>query len=101
MATPDAPNPKGLQQQEPRGERHTWGLDVGAQGGERLPKQEIRGEAVRDFMINDAILEKYGLTRGCDGCTAKAAGRTARRGHSKDCRSRIEEEMRKTGDEGG
>ena len=45
VATPDAPNPKGPQQQEPRGERHTWGLDFGAQGGERLPKQEIRGSS--------------------------------------------------------
>ena len=63
--------------------------------------KKIRGEAVRYFMINGAILETYGLTRGCDGCAAKAAGRTVRRGQSKDCRSRLEEEMRKTGDEQG
>ena len=52
-------------------------------------------------MINVAVLEECGLASGCDGCAANAVGRTARRGHASECRSRIEGEMGQKGDEQG
>ena len=46
----------------------------------------------RDFRSTDAVLDKYGETPGCVGCQAKLEGK-GQRGHTKDCRDRIEKAM--------
>ena len=45
------------------------------------------------------MLEKYGYTRGCEGCWIKRAGLSEPRSHSEACRARILEAM--DGDEEG
>ena len=47
IATPDAPNPKDLNQIDPRSERETLGLDFGAKGGQDLPKHRVQPEEER------------------------------------------------------
>ena len=73
IATPDVPNPKDERQREPRNEGTT----------------ETKK---RDFRITDAVLDKYGETPGRVGCQAKLEGK-GQRGHTKDCRDRIEKAM--------
>ncbi len=94
-ATPDVPNPADHAQRDVRAERETKGLDFGARGGQDLPEAPVNREPglVRDFRINDELLEKYGFTDGCPGCEAKIDG-TARRLHSTACRQRIEDAIR-------
>ena len=94
--TPDRPNAKDPEQTAPRNEGSTRGLDFGARrGGQDLPqgRTQMEPDLKRDFRITDVLLEKYGYTEGCIGCEAKIDG-TARRGHSKACRQRIEEAVR-------
>eukprot|EP00973_Karenia_brevis_P048650 6753750-Karenia_brevis.AAC.1 len=53
IATPDRPNPKNPQQQRPRTERETVGLDFGISGGDQLPKvsTQRQEDQPRDFKI--------------------------------------------------
>ena len=78
------------------------GLDLGARGGQYLPPQRVRREldVKRDFHITDQILERYGLSADCPGCEAKLWGR-ARRAHTRECRNRLEEEIRRDDDDSG
>ena len=47
----------------------------------------------REFRINDRILEKYGVTEGCPGCTHKTSGLPGHLGHSVECRERLRQDM--------
>ena len=93
-ATPDAPNPKDESQSRPKPEPDTIGLDFGAEGGDQLPREPVRRHETqaRNFRITPMILDRYGYTDGCPGCNAKLAGKDPR-GHSADCRARIEKEI--------
>lgn len=55
---------------------------------------------IRELRITDRILEKFGgpstFTPGCQACEAKQTGDPHSRGHSKECRHRIYEEMEKS-----
>ena len=95
VATLDAPNPKDESQTDLRSERNTKGLDFGVSGGHQLPRQRVEREPglVRNFRINNRILEKYGPTMGCKGCESKIVGGDAKP-HSVECRAKLEELMR-------
>ena len=54
---------------------------------------------VRRMKITAHILRKYGFTEGCEGCRFRRAGLGEHRGHTEECRQRIEAEME--GDEEG
>ena len=94
-ATPDLPNPKDAGQKIVESERNTKGVDFGAKPGKDIVDHDKvdMPRAVRDFKITDAHLEEFGFTKYCPGCDAKRHG-TARRGHTADCRIRIEEAIR-------
>ena len=66
----------------------------GEASGEQLAPPEARDPDLRDFRITDKILEKYGgYASGCPGCEHKAEGRPGHRGHSQQCRARLQEAM--------
>ena len=56
---------------------------------------------VRRMMITPAMLDKYGYTEGCDGCRTKRAGLKERRGHTEECRARIEAAMAEDSEDKG
>ena len=88
--------PKILSRRRPemRASPVDWILGRG-RGGQDLPqgRTQMESDLKRDFRITDTLMEKYGYTEGCIGCEAKIDG-TARRGHSKACRQRIEQAVR-------
>ena len=63
--------------------------------GVKLEQPEVRGRDsdVREFRITNRLLEKYGFTDECVGCTHKATGGTEKIGghlsHSIACRERL------------
>ena len=95
VAVPDAPNPHDKRQSAPRAERDTRGIDLGDKSGEHLeePRTEVQERKIREFRINNEILDKYGYTENCPGCDAKQRG-TAKASHSRACRSRLEESIK-------
>ena len=99
IATPDVPNPSDARQNEPKPERETKGIDYGARGGHNLPEQRTQREQgwTRDFRISERLLERFGHTYGCDGCTAKVMGDRPKP-HSRECRARIEEAIKSSSD---
>ena len=95
VASPKAPNPKDKDQVQVLPERLTRGADPGGGDGVDLPEVEAIDQKflVRDFKITKKIIEKFGMTPGCDGCEGNLTG--MRRRHSNVCRRRMEEEMGK------
>ena len=93
-ATPRQPNPLNKEQTEPNSIRETKGIDIGGDGSKLLetPVQEAGGQTSRDFRITYEILQKFGYTKGCAGCEARALG-MAHRTHTAACRMRLEEKM--------
>ena len=86
--TPQSPDPKSNSIHVPI----RIHLEEAAQDAEetsRLP----RAEGVRRRRITAQTLRRYGFTEGCDGCTYARAGMGEHRGHTEECRRRIEEEM--------
>ena len=59
-------------------------------------KQELK---VRRVKIKREMLESFGYTRGCSGCIGIQRGLQTR-GHSEECRRRIETRLREQGHEG-
>ena len=92
-STPDKPNPKNENQRIIESERNTEGLEFGAKSGHDIAVQdEERIKHVRDFRITDTFLTEFGYTPDCVGCDAKRHG-AAKRAHSTECRTRIENEI--------
>ena len=48
---------------------------------------------IRRMRINAELLKQHGYTPGCEGCRFRRAGLGESRGHSEECRSRIEAAM--------
>ena len=68
--------------------------------GAALEQPESRPVDLRDFRITDKVLEDFGgYHAGCPGCMHKADGLAGHRGHNRECRLRLQENMEKT-DEG-
>ena len=64
---------------------------------EDVPEVAKEGARPRRWRIRKADFEKMGYTKGCEGCRHTQAGmKGTHRGHSEECRKRIEEELRKT-----
>ena len=93
-ATIKKPNPKDEEQEEPEHAKATKGIDLGGDGSklDETPVQD-KQSGIRDFRITKELLEKYGLTPGCMGCTARKHG-SDRRAHTVRCRKRLEQCMR-------
>ncbi len=113
-ATPRKPNPSRARQdaleprmadenagRAPRGPREPRArVPDGPGSGAALEHPEARESDIRDFRITDRILEKFGgYHHNCPGCVHKAAGFEGHRGHSSECRQRLQENMEKD-DEG-
>ena len=49
-----------------------------------------REVAPRKMKITQRLIDKYGMTEGCQGCAYKGSGLDDHRGHSQRCRERIE-----------
>ncbi len=76
------------------------GAAAGPASGVGLEVPEARGPDVRDFRITDKVIDEYGgLTAGCPGCEHKAAGLPSHRGHSRECRLKLQSNMEQS-DEG-
>ena len=58
-----------------------------------LAEARQREFGFREFRINDRILEKYGVTEGCPGCTHKFSGLPGHYRHSVECRERLRQAM--------
>ncbi len=54
-----------------------------------LPQGRHRGSEIREFRINDRLLEKYGFSSNCPGCEHKASGLPGHALHTNPCRSRF------------
>ena len=61
--------------------------------GDRLVFIETRNVAPRDFHIRIGDADKYGVTRGCGGCSSSYRGE-ARQPHTVKCRERLRELMK-------
>ena len=61
--------------------------------GLEAPEARTRQDEIREFRINDRLLEKYGYTEGCVGCEYKQAGVSDHRGHTQACRARLRNAM--------
>ena len=57
------------------------------------PPAEASRRQIRRMRINETILKKYGFTSNCEGCRFRRAGLGETRGHSEECRTRIEAAM--------
>ena len=67
----------------------------GAGAGEDIVEEaQVRASIPRRMRFDLDDLEKYGYTTGCPGCKAKNRGQTGVN-HNEECRSRIEEKIRK------
>ena len=107
-ATPRHPDPNNKERQEldapvdgdPEGKRDAQDR---AEGRKRIPKEEPiismdvdttgpPDSAVREMRITKRVLEKFGYTQGCVGCTAVQQG-SDKRLHTEACRQRIYEDM--------
>ena len=60
----------------------------------RVEDDEVIGEAKRTH-FKDAAFEKYGFTVGCPGCETRGKKGLRMRGHTEQCRQRIEAELAK------
>ena len=67
-----------------------------AKEGIGTPKTAERSFQPRGLKIREEDQHKYGYTAGCAGCAWYSNKVGLHRGHSKDCRSRIEGKMRET-----
>ena len=76
----------------------TTRLEVHKGGGRRteMPKPEDRTAAPRSVRIREEDLEQLGFTAGCPGCAWHSDKLGPHRGHSVECRKRIEEAMHET-----
>ena len=63
------------------------------ESGAHLDQPEACEPEVRDFRITNRILDKYGLLPGCPGCDHKAVALPGHRGHSRECRLRLQQAM--------
>ena len=69
-------------------------FDPPAQGSGGPVLEEPEGERqIRRMRITAALLEKYGFSPNCEGCRFRQAGLGETRGHTEQCRSRIEKAM--------
>ena len=69
------------------------------ESGAGLVHPEVRDADVRDFRITEQVLSKYGgYLDGCPGCEHKAAGHPGHRGHTQECRKRLQERMQQDPD---
>ena len=75
------------QQHQPRVE-----IEVDKSLGEDIPLPSRAEPVPRKVYLTKAILNKYGMTDGCVGCTNAAIGGTGI-AHSEECRKRIEKAM--------
>ena len=66
--------------------------------GEAPERSEDKEVHRRRFRVTAQMLIDYGYTEGCEGCRLRKAGMEERRGHTEECRRRIEKEMEKTED---
>ena len=67
-----------------------------AKEGIETLKAAERSFQPRGLRIREEDLKRYGYTAGCAGCAWYSNKVGLHRGHSTDCRSRIEGEMRET-----
>ena len=76
--------------------QHDPFLEIDVDKSIELPPPPKRDEDAmpRRVYLTKALLDKYGMTDGCIGCTASAAGGTGVV-HSDDCRQRVEDKMKK------
>ena len=54
---------------------------------------EVAQRQIRRMRIGKALLSKYGYSSNCEGCRFSRAGLGETRGHTEDCRARIEAAM--------
>ncbi len=54
-----------------------------------VPEARHREPDVREFRINERILNKYGYTDGCQGCNHKRHGLPGHLAHDPECRERL------------
>ena len=95
-STVDKPNPMDSTQAAPGAARDTGGVRRNASGWVDFPPANGRSEeqaSHRDFRIGDRLIEEYGPTPGCQGCTRKVTGNGWDRTHNSACRKRFEEKM--------
>ena len=76
----------------------TTRLEVHKGGGRRteMPKPGDRKAAPRSVRIREEDLEQLGFTAGCPGCAWYSDKLGPHRGHTAECRKRIEEAMHET-----
>ncbi len=91
IATPNEPNPKNRQQGDAPPAADIVDGKAG-DGGQDLPEPVVREDDHREFRITSTMLERFGYSRDCVGCTNKRLG-LAHRGHTDACRQRLEEAM--------
>ena len=66
---------------------------------EKSKQLDVEETSRRRVRITKEMIEKYGITRKCQGCTAINRG-IAKQPHNKACRARLEERLKEEGHEG-
>ncbi len=94
-AHPEAISSKLVDEEAKEEKKAVERVEVPRPAGDHAELAEARQRefGFREFRINDRILEKYGVTEGCPGCTHKFSGLPGHHKHSIECRERLRQAM--------